>query len=77
MTEIFREVFLGNGIGHSILLLLGLAVASWAVELVCVALGKNQWANFIKIASYFVGTLLIIDLGLGLVKKVVVALGLS
>jgi hypothetical protein len=76
MTDIFKEVFLGNGVGHSILWLLALAVASWALELICLALGKGPWANFIKIGSLFIGTLMIIRLGLQLVKEVATALGL-
>ena len=77
MNEMFREVFLGNGVGHSIFILLTLASGSWVMENACSAIGKTQWSNFIKIVSIFIGTLMVIKLGIQLVYEASKLLGLS
>lgn len=77
MTDMFKEVFLGNGIGHSIFILLTLASGSWVMEGVCGALNKPQWSNFIKVVSIFIGTLMVIRLGIQLVYEAAKSLGLN
>jgi len=77
MTELFKEIFLGNGIGHSIFILMGIASGSWAMEGVCSALNKAQWANFIKMVAYFTGTIMVLKLGIQLVSEAIKILGLS
>ena len=75
MYDLFKEIFLKGGIGHSIYIIMGIAVGSWVFENICQALNKNQWANFVKVTSYFLGTITVLGLGVKLVKDALDLLG--